>query len=130
MGVADDIRAMRKDGAEFPVDISLSTLETLKGTFVVSGLARRDPQVEAEKTARQHARVSAVVDDRERLGRGLLQGVIHQLFQVGMGLQATASSIENDELRSRVMDRVRELDDAITSVREFVFDATSTIEER
>jgi signal transduction histidine kinase len=63
----------------------------------------------------------SVLDERERIGRELHDGVIQSLFSVGMGLQATASRSRDPEVESRVEAAVTEIDRAIRDLRNYIF---------
>jgi signal transduction histidine kinase len=63
-----------------------------------------------------------VVDDRERIARDLHDAIIQDLFAVGLLLQGLALRIEDPRERSGLDDAMTRLDDAITSLRRFIFD--------
>src|SRR3984893_10690601 len=63
----------------------------------------------------------SVLDERERIGRELHDGVIQSLFSVGMGLQATAVRSRDPEVESRVESAVTEIDRAIRDLRNYIF---------
>jgi signal transduction histidine kinase len=63
----------------------------------------------------------SVLDERERIGRELHDGVIQSLFSVGMGLQATATRSGDPEVESRVEAAVAEIDRAIRDLRNYIF---------
>ena len=62
-----------------------------------------------------------VLDDRERIGRELHDGVIQSLFSVGMGLQATAKRSGDPGVESRLEAAVGEIDRAIRDLRNYIF---------
>ena len=70
---------------------------------------------------RDELRRLAVVEDRERIGRELHDGVIQSLFAVGMNLQATATIAGPGELQDRLEGAVTELDGAIRDLRNYIF---------
>jgi signal transduction histidine kinase len=63
----------------------------------------------------------SVLDERERIGRELHDGVIQSLFSVGMGLQATATRSGDPEVESRLESAVVEIDRAIRDLRNYIF---------
>jgi len=63
----------------------------------------------------------SVLDERERIGRELHDGVIQSLFSVGMGLQATATRSGDPEVESRIESAVGEIDRAIRDLRNYIF---------
>jgi signal transduction histidine kinase len=63
----------------------------------------------------------SVLDERERIGRELHDGVIQSLFSVGMGLQATAVRSRDPEVESRIEAAVTEIDRAIRDLRNYIF---------
>jgi signal transduction histidine kinase len=69
-------------------------------------------------------RRAALNEDRERIARDLHDSIIQDLFAVGLGLQSSVASItgDPDTVRTRVDEAVDRLDDAISSLRRFIFD--------
>lgn len=76
--------------------------------------------LEYGRTQRELKRL-AVLDERERIGRELHDGVIQSLFSVGMGLQATAARSGDPQVESRVESAVGEIDRAIRDLRNYIF---------
>ena len=63
----------------------------------------------------------AILEDRERIGRELHDGVIQSLFAVGMNLQATAFTAGQPEVADRIEKAVTEIDNAIRDLRNYIF---------
>ena len=78
----------------------------------------------AINTARLHRRLRrvAVVEDRERIARDLHDAIIQDLFAVGLSLQAQSQKVGDAEVREAIDDTVQRLDEAIASLRRFIFD--------
>jgi PAS domain S-box-containing protein len=71
--------------------------------------------------ARDELRRLDVMEERERIGRELHDGVIQALFAVGMNLQATALSAGRPDLQERIDASVEEIDGAIRDLRNYIF---------
>jgi PAS domain S-box-containing protein len=71
--------------------------------------------------ARDELRRLDLMDERERIGRELHDGVIQSLFAVGMNLQAAAARAGNAELEQRLEGSAGEIDRAIRDLRNYIF---------
>ena len=111
MGANLQISMRRKDGTEFPADISLSPLRTPKGINIVA----------AVRDATQRQRLG-LLDERERIAKELHDGVIQGLYAVGMTLQATHARAEDaDAVRTRLDGAIESIDAAIRDLRNYIF---------
>lgn len=75
-------------------------------------------------TSRMHTRLrrAAVIEDRERIARDLHDAIIQDLFAVGLSLQSLGQKVENPTIKSSLSESVQRLDEAIASLRKFIFD--------
>ncbi|HEV1996898.1 MAG TPA: GAF domain-containing sensor histidine kinase, partial [Candidatus Dormibacteraeota bacterium] len=76
--------------------------------------------IEQARSREAHERL-ALLDDRERIGRELHDGVIQSLFAVGMGLQGTALVASDPEMVRRMERAVEEIDSTIRDLRNYIF---------
>ncbi len=60
-------------------------------------------------------------DDRTRIAVDLHEGVVRQLFAVGMGLESLIGSLPDSQLRHRVSDYVTAIDETIRGIREAIY---------
>jgi len=81
----------------------------------------------AVSTARLNDRLTrlALVEDRERIARDLHDAVIQDLFAVGITLQGLSGGIEEESVRHRMDEAIDRIDQAIGSLRTFIFDLRS-----
>jgi len=63
----------------------------------------------------------SLLDERERIGQELHDGVIQSLFAVGMSLQGTAMASSEPATQKRLESAVDELDRAIIDIRQYIF---------
>jgi signal transduction histidine kinase len=75
---------------------------------------------ESERRGRELQRLH-VVEERERIGKELHDGVIQSLFAVGMNLQGMAAATEDEELKRRLEAAVDDVDHAIRDLRNYIF---------
>jgi signal transduction histidine kinase len=75
---------------------------------------------ETERKGRELQRLQ-VLEERERIGKELHDGVIQSLFAVGMNLQALAAATEDDDETRRLEAAVDDVDRAIRDLRNYIF---------
>jgi signal transduction histidine kinase len=75
---------------------------------------------ETERRGRELQRLQ-VLEERERIGKELHDGVIQSLFAVGMSLQGLASSSSDAEIARRLEAAVEDVDQAIRDLRNYIF---------
>jgi signal transduction histidine kinase len=75
---------------------------------------------ETERKGRELQRLQ-VLEERERIGRELHDGVIQSLFALGMSLQGLASSSSDAEIARRLEAAVEDVDQAIRDLRNYIF---------
>jgi len=79
----------------------------------------------AIENARLHEQVQrlAIVEERERIGRDLHDGIIQSIYAVGLSLEDVPELMaeEPDEARARVERAIDSLDQSIRDIRNFIF---------
>ena len=100
-----------KDGGFTDNDMALiEALATIGGSAIATARMSR------------RLRTVAIVEDRERIARDLHDAIIQDIFAVGLGLQAAAHKVSDAQLADELSEAATRLDEAITSLRRFIFD--------
>ena len=111
--IGDLYMADRRDGAEFTDDD-----QRIIETFALhAGIAIDN--------ARLHEQIQrlAIVEERERIGKDLHDGIIQSIYAVGLSLEDVPELMDEDadEARARVDRAIEGLDKTIRDIRNFIF---------
>lgn len=119
-GRAEDIGwRVRKDGSRFRASVTMSAIRDEAG--VNHGVANVVRDITQELKTRENLERLHLLEQRERLGRDLHDGIIQSIFAAGMTLQATTGMLRDPFVAERINGVIDDLDTMVRDLRSYIF---------
>jgi PAS domain S-box-containing protein len=114
----------RKDGTEFPIEVSLSPAETQHGTYVVAMVRDVTDHWQLMDERNALAIELETEQERQRIGMDLHDGIMQEIYATALTLELALEDIpESDEEGRRGVERaINQLHNTTRNIRSYIFD--------